>query len=94
MILFVKVINYCVNPVIDIIRKGMTPKQCKMARAGLAWSADDLSAKCGVSRVTIARFEAGNQVAEASMISMQRALVDGGAVLSHRGGRLGVTVPE
>jgi transcriptional regulator with XRE-family HTH domain len=33
--------------------------QCRMARAALGWSLDDLAAASGVSRRTIARFEAG-----------------------------------
>lgn len=72
----------------------MTPKQCKMARAGLNWRAADLSDKCGISRVTIARFEGGNPVDGDSVEKMQKALADAGADFTRRAGRVGVSVPE
>ncbi|WP_215350711.1 helix-turn-helix domain-containing protein [Sphingopyxis soli] len=72
----------------------MTPTQCKMARVGLGFSADILSEKCGVSRVTIARFESGNAVAAASVDAILKALADAGADFTRRAGRIGVTVPE
>lgn len=72
----------------------MTPNQCKMARAGLNWRAADLSEKCGISRVTIARFEGGNPVDADSIEKMRKALADAGADFSRRAGRIGVTVPE
>ena len=72
----------------------MTPNQCKMARVGLGLSADNLSERSGVSRVTIARFESGNPVAAASVAAIMSALADAGAGFSRKAGRIGVTVPE
>lgn len=72
----------------------MTPTQCKMARVGLGLSADNLSKTSGVSRVTIARFESGNPVAEASVSAILAALSAAGADFTRRAGRVGVTVPE
>ena len=72
----------------------MTPNQCKMARVGLGLSAENLSERSGVSRVTIARFESGNPVAAASVAGIMAALADAGAGFSRKAGRIGVTVPE
>lgn len=65
-----------------------------MARTGLGISADELSQKSGVSRVTIARLESGKPVADASVTAVAKALADAGADFSRRAGRVGVTVPE
>ncbi len=64
-----------------------------MARVGLDWSAEDLSDKCQVSRVTIARFESGVTVAAASVAAMEAALIAAGAALTQKAGQIGVTVP-
>lgn len=72
----------------------MTPSQCRMARTGLNWRAEDLSIHCGVSRVTIARFENGKPVDPASVEAMQSALVAGGADFTDRRGKVGVAVPK
>ncbi len=37
----------------------MNPEQCRMARAALQWSLDELSRLSGVSRATIHRYESG-----------------------------------
>ena len=65
-----------------------------MARVGLAWSADQLSEKCGVSRITIARFESGKAVADASVDAIRAALLSAGADFSRKAGKVGVAVPE
>lgn len=72
----------------------MTPTQCKMARVGLAWSADQLSEKCGISRITIARFESGQPVATASIEAIHAALQSAGADFTRKAGKVGVAVPE
>lgn len=72
----------------------MTPTQCKMARVGLSWSADQLSEKCGVSRITIARFESGKAVAEASVDAIHAALEAAGADFTRKAGKVGVAVPD
>ena len=72
----------------------MTPTQCKMARVGLSWSADHLSEKCGVSRITIARFESGLAVAAASIEAIRAALDAAGADFTRKAGKIAVAVPE
>ena len=72
----------------------MTPLQCKMARMGLGWHANDLARESGLTRVTIARFESGHPMAPSSIEKMRNALVEAGADFTRRTGRVGVTVPE
>lgn len=72
----------------------MTPLQCKMARMGLNWLANDLAKASGLTRVTIARFESGHPMAPASVEKMRTALEVAGAGFTRKAGRLGVTVPE
>lgn len=72
----------------------MTPMQCKMARMGLGWHADDLAKAAGLTRVTIARFESNHPMAPASIEKMRAALEAAGADFIRRAGRIGVAVPE
>lgn len=51
----------------------MTPEQSRMARAALKWSLDDLAGEAGIGRATIARFEAGENVADRSIEAMEAA---------------------
>lgn len=72
----------------------MTPTQSKMARVGLKWTTDDLAANAGVGRMTVARFERGDKVAESSVAKMRDALASGGANFTRKSGKVSVTVPE
>ena len=65
-----------------------------MARNGLGWRAQDLADKAGVGYATVARFEAGANIADASRAKLAAALEAGGAEFARRAGRVGVTVPE
>lgn len=65
-----------------------------MARAALQWSLHDWAKAAAVSRMTCARFELGENIAEESLAKMQSALMDAGAAFVRRSGRVGVTVPE
>lgn len=65
-----------------------------MARAALQWSLHDWAKAAAVSRMTCARFELGDTIAEESMAKMKAALLEAGADFSRRAGRVGVTVPE
>ena len=65
-----------------------------MARAALGLSAHDLAGLAKVSRITIARFEAGENIAEKSREKMEAALVKAGAQFTRRAGRIGASVPE
>jgi transcriptional regulator with XRE-family HTH domain len=72
----------------------MTPEQCRMARAALKWSLDDLTAKAGVGRATISRFEMGADIREDIRAKIERALTEAGAKFDSRGGRWSVSVPQ
>lgn len=65
-----------------------------MARVGLKWTTDDLAEKAGVGRMTVARFERGDNVAESSVHKMRDALAGAGADFSRKPGKVGVAVPE
>ena len=69
-----------------------------MARAALGWSLSEWADKSGVGRDAAARFELGTEarmpVSAPIREKLEKSLVDAGAQLSRRGGRVGVTVPE
>ena len=52
----------------------MTPEQCRMARAALKWSIDDLREAAGVGRMTVVRFEGGQSVNSESVQAMRTTL--------------------
>jgi transcriptional regulator with XRE-family HTH domain len=66
-----------------------------MARAALGWSLDDLAAASGVSRRTLARFEAGETVLPGRVKALRHALEAEG-ILFIDSGRLarGVIPPK
>ena len=70
----------------------MNPTQCRMARAGLGWSLDQLEKKSCVSRRTVLRFETGERVKLETVETMRSALVAGGAMFVDVEGRPGVTI--
>lgn len=72
----------------------MNGTQSKMARAALGLSTHDLAKLAGVGRVTVVRFEDGENIAAETLAKIEQALVDAGAQFQRRGGRVGVTVPE
>lgn len=65
-----------------------------MARAALGLSTHDLAKLAGVGRVTVVRFEDGENIAAETRAKIETALLEVGAHFSHRAGRVGVTVPE
>lgn len=71
----------------------MDPKQSRMARAGLGWRAADLAKAAGIGSATVARFELGRPVDDASVAKMRMALEHAGADLFQRKGKIGVAVP-
>lgn len=58
----------------------MNGAHCRMARAALHWSLDDLAAKAKVGRATIARFETGT-VARGETVALIRAALEGAGVI-------------
>ena len=72
----------------------MHPLQCKMARAGLNWSAGDLARKAGVDDAIVTRFETDGTVKSEDLGRLFDALELGGAVFTAQDGMLGVTVPH
>ena len=72
----------------------MKATQCKMARAGLGWSAHDLAAKAGVGYATVARFESGGTINGESLAKLDAALKDSGVSLTVGKGRVGVSLPD
>lgn len=65
-----------------------------MARAALKLSTHDLARIAGVGRVTIVRFEDGENIADETRAKIEQALIGGGAQFVQRSGRVGVTIPE
>lgn len=59
--------------VIDTIGITMTPRQCRMARAALKWSIDDLAEAASVARMTVVRFEREDRVSDTSAAAMRLA---------------------
>ena len=63
----------------------MNGDQCRMARAALRWSIDDLAAQAKVGRATIARFETGTAARADTVTALRRTLQDAGVVLIAEG---------
>ena len=72
----------------------MTNVQCRMARAALGWSINDLASIAGVNFSTIRRFEGGTNIHDRSRTKIETALVGGGVVFFGRAGRVCVSVQE
>jgi DNA-binding XRE family transcriptional regulator len=72
----------------------MNGLQSKMARAAFGLSAQGLAKLAGVGRMTVVRFEEGENIADDSRIKIEGALTKAGAAFTARGGRVGVTVPS
>ncbi|WP_086931623.1 helix-turn-helix domain-containing protein [Agarilytica rhodophyticola] len=58
----------------------MTPKQCKMARAGLGWTVSDLSKKSGSRAATISNFERGGDALKSTVEALKDALLSSGEI--------------
>ena len=64
----------------------LTPKQCRMARAGLEWSRAELSKRSGVAQATIAEFEKGSRQSYPRTVrDLRKALEMGGAAFTSNG---------
>jgi transcriptional regulator with XRE-family HTH domain len=67
--------------------------QCRMGRAALDWSLNDLAAASGVSRRTIARFEAGESVLPSRVQKLRHALEAAGIIFVDSGVFSGGVIP-
>lgn len=59
----------------------MTPKQCKMARAGLGWTVSDLAEKAGTRPATISNFERGGVALTTTAQMLKEAILATGRVV-------------
>lgn len=71
----------------------MNATQCRMARAGLGWTLDDLATESGVNRRTILNFENDGPASASSLAKLREALEREGVVFIERGVHLGGVVP-
>lgn len=56
----------------------MKPNQCRMGRAALNWSTQELAQKAGVGANTVNRFEAGQDARVSSVDKMRTAMEEAG----------------
>lgn len=78
----------------DIATDVLLPVQCRMARAALGWSLDDVAAAAGVNRKTILAFERGERrPREANAEAVRRAFESVGVRFLYDGSDAGGVVP-
>jgi transcriptional regulator with XRE-family HTH domain len=70
----------------------MNVTQCRMARAGLNWSLDDLAKHSGVGRRTIAKFETGGSILPEKVEALRQCFVAAGVEFINGGKRTGAAV--
>jgi transcriptional regulator with XRE-family HTH domain len=69
----------------------MKPEQCRMARAALDWSTQQLADAAGVGRNTVNRYESGGDARMSSVEKMRHALEAAGVqFIAENGGGAGV----
>jgi DNA-binding XRE family transcriptional regulator len=71
----------------------MKGTKCRMARAAVGWSLDDLAAAAGVNKRMIMRPEANEPVQATNSAKMREVLEREGVVFIERGVYLGGVVP-
>lgn len=71
----------------------MNVRQCRMARAALDWSQQDLANASGVSARTVIRYEAGEAVLPARIQSLRHALEAKGILFIDSGHLAGGVIP-
>lgn len=69
----------------------MTQTQCRMARAALGWTLDELAHQSGISRRTIAKFEQGANVLPETMEKLRSTFAAAGVGFTNGGKRAGVS---
>jgi DNA-binding XRE family transcriptional regulator len=71
----------------------MDATQCRMARAGLGWTLDDLAEASEVNRRTILNFENDGPASQSSLDKLRSAFEGEGVVFIERGVYVGGVVP-
>ena len=71
----------------------MDATQCRMARAGLGWTLDDLAEASAVNRRTILNFENDGPASAQSLAKLREAFEREGVVFIERGVYVGGVVP-
>ncbi|HEX8127287.1 MAG TPA: helix-turn-helix domain-containing protein [Allosphingosinicella sp.] len=71
----------------------MNVRQCRMARAALDWSQQDLAAASGVSARTVIRYEAGEPVLPARVQALRQAFEADGIFFIDTGPFSGGVIP-
>lgn len=80
----------------NVINDDISPAQCRAARALIAWSQDELAARSGVPKRTIARLELGETTPRAATIAALRAALEAAGVVfvAENGGGPGVRLKK
>ena len=71
----------------------MNIRQCRMARAALDWSQQDLAKAAGVSARTVIRYEAGQSVLQGRVESLRKAFEARSVIFIDAGPLTGGVVP-
>ena len=86
-------VTSCVKPLFCTKRALMNVTQCRMARAGLGWSLDDLAHASGVGRRTIVKFESDETVSDETVAKLRATFEREGVVFVPHGLYVGGVVP-
>ena len=73
---------------------GITPSQCRAARAAIGWEQRELAERAAVSRTTLVSFEKGTSIPHVNnLAAMRRAFEAAGVVfeIDPETGRIGLT---
>lgn len=62
-------------------RPTVSPAQVRAARAWLDWSQDELSARSGISKRTIARYESGKTLAHPETLDLIQNVFEGEGIV-------------
>lgn len=65
-----------------------------MARVALKWTTTDLANLAGIGRMTVARFEKGNSVADETAAKLQSTFESAGVTFTSDDDRVSVAVPK
>lgn len=80
---------------VNALQPTVSPAQVRAARAWLNWSQDQLSARSGISKRTIARYESGKTLAHPETIDLIRDVLEGEGIVFQFVGMIGkgISVP-